>query len=65
MVGDMEFWTWKIGFTYDDINCTNEIEKMDEYVKESINEMYLILGENNTNDFLMVDKNEFMESETI
>lgn len=57
--------TWKAGFTYDDINCTNEIEKMDEHIKENVNEMYSIVGENNINDFLIVDKNLFTESETI
>ncbi|KAE9544016.1 hypothetical protein AGLY_001705 [Aphis glycines] len=43
MVGHMEFETWKAGFTYDDINCTNEIEKMDEHIKENVNEMYSIV----------------------
>jgi len=38
---------------------------MDEYVKESIMEMCSIVGENNTNDFLMVDKILFIESEEI
>jgi len=38
---------------------------MDEYVKESIMEMCSIVGENNTIDFLMVDKILFIESEEI
>lgn len=46
----------KAGFTYDDAKCTNEIEKMDERIKESVKEMCLIIGDNNTNDFLMVYK---------
>lgn len=53
----------KSGFTYNDTNYTNEIEKMDEHIKESDNEICSIVDENNTNDFLRVDIiNLFMES---
>jgi len=65
MIGDMEFWTWKAGFTYDGINYINEVEKMDEYIKESVNEMYLIIGKNKTNDFLIVDENLITVNEKI
>lgn len=38
---------------------------MDEHIKESVNKMCSFVGENNTNDFLMVNKNLFTESEEI
>jgi len=38
---------------------------MNEHIKKNINEMCSTIGENNTNDLLMVDKNVFTESEEI
>jgi len=55
----------KAGFTYDDTNGTHEIEKMDEHIKENISEMNLTIGENNVNDFLMIDTNLVTESQEI
>lgn len=55
----------KAEFTYQDTNCTNKIEKMDEHTKESVNEMCSIVGENNTIDVLMIDKNLLTECEQI
>jgi len=38
---------------------------MDEHTKESVNEMCSIVGENNTIDVLMIDKNLLTECEQI
>jgi len=55
----------KASFSYDGTNGTHEIRKLDEHIKENISEINITVGEDNVNDFLMVDTNLVTESQVI